>query len=445
MFLNLSILLFFLIFLIFAISKWKIHPFIALVLTAIALGLSLGLGGKETVDVVLKGFSETLRWIAIIIILGAFIGEVLQDTGGAFRISGRIVNGVGEKKLPWAMGFTGYIVSIPVFIDVAYILLQPVTESLSVKSKKPVLYIGLALAAGLAVSHTLIPPTPGPLAVASLLDLDLGKMLLINIVVAIFAMAGGIIYVTKFCKNSWLTYDEKLKKSLRGGIMESPSTQQNDSGNVLLDLLPILIPIVLIGAGSFINMDTNNFFTTIFNFITLPLIAVMIGAFIAVFQLKKPNKSNKLNALVEQAILKSALVIMITGAGGALGYVIKETGIQNEIVTVFASFPFLGVLLPFLVAAILTTSTGSITVSLVGSASMLAPMVESLPVSPEIVAALIGCGSFCVFHANSSFFWLLNRLHEVPPKTLYKTFTLQSLVMGLTGLVGVFILKLFGL
>ncbi|WP_298493850.1 GntP family permease [uncultured Algibacter sp.] len=444
MFLNLSILLFFLIFLIFAISKWKIHPFIALVLTAIALGLSLGLGGKETVDVVLKGFSETLRWIAIIIILGAFIGEVLQDTGGAFRISGCIVNGVGEKKLPWAMGFTGYIVSIPVFIDVAYILLQPVTESLSVKSKKPVLYIGLALAAGLAVSHTLIPPTPGPLAVASLLDLDLGKMLLINIVVAIFAMAGGIIYVTKFCKNSWLAYDEKLKKSLQGGIMESPSTQQNDSGNILLDLLPILIPIVLIGAGSFINMDTNNFFTTIFNFITLPLIAVMIGAFIAVFQLKKPNKSNKLNALVEQAILKSALVIMITGAGGALGYVIKETGIQNEIVTVFASFPFLGVLLPFLVAAILTTSTGSITVSLVGSASMLAPMVESLPVSPEIVAALIGCGSFCVFHANSSFFWLLNRLHEVPPKTLYKTFTLQSLVMGLSGLVGVFLLKLFG-
>lgn len=445
MVLNLLILLFFLVFLIFAISKWKIHPFIALILTAIALGLSFGLGGKETVDVVLKGFSETLRWIAVIIILGAFIGEVLQETGGAFRISNSIVNSVGEKKLPWAMGFTGYIVSIPVFIDVAYILLQPVTESLSVKSKKPVLYIGLALAAGLTVSHTLIPPTPGPMAVASLLDLEIGRMLFVNIIVAVFAMVGGILWVTKFCKNSWLNYDEKLKR-----ILGEESNKKNDvkndltSGNTFLDLLPIFLPIILIGLGSFIKLDDSNILFKLFNFVTIPLIAVMFGAFIAIFQIKKPNKSNKLNRLVEQAILKSALVIMITGAGGALGYVIKQTGIQDEIVTVFANFPFLGILLPFIVASILTISTGSITVSLVGSASMLAPMVDSLPVSPEIVAALIGCGSFCVFHANSSFFWLLNRLHEVPPKTLYKTFTLQSLFMGFSGLVGVFILVLFG-
>ena len=445
MLINLSILLFFLVFLIFAISKWKIHPFIALILTAIALGLSFGLGGKETVDVVLKGFSETLRWIAVIIILGAFIGEILQETGGAFRISNSIVKSVGKKKLPWAMGFTGYIVSIPVFIDVAYILLQPVTESLSVKSKKPVLFIGLALAAGLTVSHTLIPPTPGPMAVASLLGLDIGRMLLINIIVALFAMVGGIFWVTLFCKNSWLDYDSKLKRihdaEIEGG---NSNIESLTSGHVFYDLLPIIAPILLIGIGSFVTFESSNIFITIFNFLTIPLIAVMVGAFIAIFQIKKPNKLNKLNTLVEQAILKSALVIMITGAGGALGYVIKQTGIQDDIVTVFANFPFLGILLPFLVAAILTTSTGSITVSLVGSASMLAPIVSSLPVSPEMVAALIGCGSFCVFHANSSFFWLLNRLHEVPPKVLYKTFTMQSLVMGLSGLFGVFILKILG-
>ena len=136
----------------------RIHPFIALILIAMGLGLSMGLGGQQTVEVLLKGFSETLRWIAIIIILGAFIGEVLQETGGALRISNNIVKWVGEKRLPWAMGFTGYLVSIPVFVDVAYILLQPVVESLAVKSKKPVLYLGLALAAGLTVAHTLIPP-----------------------------------------------------------------------------------------------------------------------------------------------------------------------------------------------------------------------------------------------------------------------------------------------
>ncbi|TYA92138.1 GntP family permease [Seonamhaeicola marinus] len=441
MLVNLSILIVFLLLLIVAISKWKLHPFVALILTALALATSFGLGGKEAVDVVLQGFSGTLRGIAIIIIIGAFIGEVLQDTGGAFRIANAIVKLIGKKKLPWAMGITGYIVSIPVFVDVAYILLQPVTESLSVKSKKPVLYIGLALAAGLAVSHTLIPPTPGPLAVAELLSLDLGKMLLVNIVVGIFAMVGGVLWVIYFCKNAWLSYDKELSSTLVSE--EDELGKAHKSGNVFLDVLPIVVPIFLIGIGSFVKLESQNVFTSIFNFITIPLIAVLLGALIGLFQLKKP-RSSKLNTLVEQAIVKSALVIMITGAGGALGFVIKETGIQNDIVNVFSNFPFLGILLPFLVASLLTISTGSITVSLVGSASMLASMVDSLPVSPEMVAALIGCGAFCVFHANSSFFWLLNRLHNVPPKTLYKTFTMQSLVMGLSGLVGVFLLRLIG-
>lgn len=444
MVLSLSILVFFLFLLIFSISKWKVHPFIALVLIALALGVSLGIGGAQTVEVLLKGFSETLKWIAIIIIIGAFIGEVLQETGGAFRISASIIKKVGERKLPWAMGFTGYLVSIPVFVDVAYILLHPVVEFLSVKSKKPVLYIGLALTAGLTVSHTLIPPTPGPMAVASLLGVNLGRMLFINLIVAIFAMVGGVLWVICFVKNCWIDYDKKLIENTPINENEIPSPSNAVSHNLLFDVLPILIPIVLIAMGSFIHFEKQNIAAAIINFVSLPLVAVLIGAFIAVLQLKSNDKKNTVNKLVEQAIIKSALVIMITGAGGALGYVIKESGIQNEIVHLFSQFPFLGIMLPFLVASLLTISTGSITVSLVGTASMLGPMVSSLPVSPEIVAALIGCGSFCVFHANSSFFWLLNRLHEVPPATLYKTYTIQSLVMGICGLVGVYLLILLG-
>ena len=441
MLLSLTILIGFLLILIFAISKWKVHPFIALILVALGLGISLGMGGEKTVEVLLQGFSETLRWIAIIIILGAFIGEVLQETGGAFRISNKIVKAVGEKKLPWAMGFTGYVVSIPVFVDVAYILLQPVTESLAVKSKRPVLYLGLSLTAGLTVAHTLIPPTPGPLAVASLLNINMGSMLAVNLIIALCAMSGGILFVKYFVRNAWLEYDNKIAGESH--VDKEIETKIN-SGNFFYDILPILIPIVLIGSGAFVEFDNHTITGSILNFISLPLVAVFIGAFIAIFQIRSDDKRSTINRLVEQAILKSALVIMITGAGGSLGFVIKQSGIQNEIVEVFSSFPFLGILLPFIVASILTVSTGSITVSLVGSASMLGPMVESLPMSPEITAALIGCGSFCVFHANSSFFWLLNRLHEVPPSILYRTYTLQSLVMGLAGLSGVLVLVLLG-
>lgn len=444
MVLNLAILLFFLILLIVVISKWNVHPFLALILIALGLGLSLGLGGKQTVEVLLKGFGETMQWIAIIIILGAFIGEVLQETGGAFRISNRIIKLVGEKKLPWAMGFTGYLVSIPVFVDVAYILLQPVIESLSVKSKRPVLFIGLSLAAGLTVSHTLIPPTPGPMAVASLLQVDIGRMLLINLLVAVFAMTGGVLFVIFFLKTAWLDYDRKLGESIQS---DAPVLQEKQSpkSNLLFDILPILVPIILISLGTFANFESDGITARAVGFFSMPLVAVLTGAFIAGLQLIPFKKQKRVNRLAEQAIIKSALVIMITGAGGSLGYVIRESGIQDEIVHVFSEFPFLGVMLPFFVASILTSSTGSITVSLVGSASLLGPMVSSLPISPEMTAALIGCGSFCVFHANASFFWLLNRLHEVPPKTLYRTFTLQSLVMGLSGLSGVMLLRLFGI
>ena len=136
---------------------------------------------------------------------------------------------------------------------------------------------------------------------------------------------------------------------------------------------------------------------------------------------------------------------MITGAGGAFGYVIRESGVQDSIGTYFSSLPYIGILLPFLLAAILTSATGSITVSLIGTASILGPMASNMPYSTEMLAALIGCGSFCIFHANSSFFWLLNRLHDVPVNTLYKTYTLQSLIMGLSGLLGIGILFLTGI
>jgi len=429
--------------LILSISKWKVHPFVALLLAALALGLCLGMGGTKTVEVLLTGFSNTLKWIAIVVILGAFIGEVLRETGGALRISNTVVKWFGEKKIPWAMGFTGYLVSIPVFVDVAYIVLQPITEALAIRSKKPVLVIGLALTAGLTVSHTLLPPTPGPLYVATALDVNIGRLLFINGIVGLCAMIGGIVWAAVYCKNVWLPYDEKLKEGQQKNVIEIEKEATKEW--VLLDLLPIIVPILLMGVGAFFKTENPNWYKQILAFIGMPIIAVLVGAAIAFFQLIRSTTPKSGNDLMEQAIVKSALVIMITGAGGAFGYVIRESGMQHSLADFFVAIPALGFLLPFLVAAVLTTATGSITVSLIGTTSIVAPMAGSMPYSPEILAALIGCGSFCVFHANSSFFWLLNRLHEVPVNVLYRTYTLQSLVMGLSGLLGVLILRFFGI
>lgn len=440
MILHLIAIIFTLLLLIISISKWKIHPFIALILAALMLGLLMGMDGKETVAVLLNGFGSTLKWIAIVVILGAFIGEVLNDTGGAIRISDKVLKIVGLKKLPWAMGLTGYIVSIPVFVDVAYILFQPITEALAKRSKTPVLVVGLALTAGLTVSHTLMPPTPGPLAMASLLNANLGRMLMINAFVAVFAMTGGVLWAKLYCRKFVLDFDKK--GSSKKGTVEY-DYEATKSSSVVMDLLPILIPIILMGLGAFFESDSGRF-SALLSFLSTPMVAVLIGAGIAALQYMKITKKSRFNQLIESAIVKSALVIMITGAGGAFGYVIRESGIQDTLGAYFSNLPYIGILLPFIVAAVLTSATGSITVSLIGASSILGPLAASMPYSPEMMAALIGCGSFCVFHANSSFFWLLNKLHDVPVNTLYKTYTVQSLIMGLSGLLGIGILFLCG-
>lgn len=442
MVLNYFILLGVLVFLIFSISKLKWHPFISLILSALSLGIFLGLGGKETVNALLEGFGNTMQWIAIIVILGAFIGEVLTETGGALRIAEKIVKIAGRKLLPWAMGFSGYLISIPVFVDVAYIVLQPVTEAISRRVNKPILMIGLALTAGLTVAHTLIPPTPGPMAVASILSVNIGKLLIVNGLVGLFAVSGGVLWASLYCKDKFISYDEKLKNQF------SPVTAQvlksnAKRGKVLLDLLPILIPIFLMSIGTIFNF--KGFFGTFMDFLAIPMVAVMVGATLAWIQFRIYDKNGNTGRLVERAIVKSALVIMITGAGGAFGNVIKVANVHEAMVGYFVENASLGFILPFAVAALLTISTGSITVSLIGAASLMAPISISMPYSVEIMAALIGAGSFWVFHANASFFWLLNRLHEVPVNVLYRTYTIQSFFMGLFGLLGAILLYLSGI
>ncbi|MEQ9287753.1 MAG: GntP family permease [Cyclobacteriaceae bacterium] len=438
---NLAAILVILLLLIFSISKWKMHPFVALILAALFLGLLVGIDGKKTVEVLLEGFGATLKWIAIVVILGAFIGEVLNETGGAIRISEKILKWVGQKRLPWAMGLTGYLVSIPVFVDVAYILFQPITEALSKRSNTPVLVVGLALTAGLTVSHTLMPPTPGPLAVASLLEADIGRLLLINSFVALFVVSGGVLWAKWHCQKFRLPFDDTPLETNSEKDIGTPVAKNT---SVVMDLLPILVPIFLMGTGAFLGSGTGAVGKTI-ALLSTPMVAVLIGAGIAAVQYTRSHPPSRLNSLVEAAIVKSALVIMITGAGGSFGYVIRESGVQDSLGQYFSSLPYLGFLLPFIIAAVLTSATGSITVSLIGASSILGPMAGGMPYSPEIMAALIGCGSFCVFHANSSFFWLLNRLHNVPVNTLYKTYTLQSLVMGLCGLLGIVILYICGI
>ncbi|MHC4116534.1 MAG: GntP family permease [Planctomycetota bacterium] len=430
--------------LILTIVKLHVHPFLALLCCGLFLGIATGMPMDKTLDSLLDGFAGTLKWIGIVMVLGAVIGEILTETGGSFRIAESTLRLTGEKRVPFAMGLTGYVVAIPVFVDVAYIMLQPITEMLAVKSKRTIIVTGLSLTAGLTATHALLPPTPGPLAAAGLVEANLGKVILINAFVAAFSVIGGLLWVLLACSKIELPYDRSIReKVLR---KETPSQAASQKPHLALSLVPIFLPLCLITLASLSQVDSLAIPKSgAIQFLGSPAVALLAGLAVASMLLKKGSRMQQLRSIVDRSIGKAAAVILITGAGGALGGVIKASPIGSDVSTTIASLGIPGLLLPFLLAAGLTTATGSLTVSMVTSSSIVASMLGSLNLSPEMAVALIGAGSFCVFHANASFFWLLNRLHDIPPNVLYRTYTLQSLCMGLCGLLAVMVLRVLGI
>ena len=430
--------------LLLSIGRWGVHPFLALLVFGLLFGISSGLGPVESVDLLMEGFAKTLQWIGVIMVLGAMIGEIANETGGAERIARSTLKLSGEKRLPHAMALTGYIISIPVFVDVAYIMMQTVTEALAARSKQNILVVGLSLTAGLTATHALMPPTPGPLAVAGILEGQLGRIILINFFVAFSAMAGGLAWAMFYCRKVELDYDREIRERYALSTDDDGSAT-SQTGSTWLSLLPIFVPLILIAISSFVGQQQEGAWVTLLRFLGTPFVALSIGVMLALLQYGKDFSMGRVAKVAERSIEKAALVIMITGAGGAFGHVIKNSGVTETISAYAADAGGVGFLFPFLLASVFTTATGSLTVSMITTASIVSPLMPALGISPEMTAALIGSGAFCVFHINSSFFWLLNRLHKAPPAVLLKTFTMQSLCMGLGGLAAVMVLRLCGL
>jgi len=412
-----------------------------LVLAGLLVGVLIGMPLLLVTESFLVGFGETLKWIGMIIVLGAAIGEILGETKASLRIADRILRIVGEKRLPLAMTATGYLVSIPTFSDVAYIIMKPVTEALAAKTGRGILVVGLSLVAGLLASHALLPPTPGPLAAAGIMRAEIGRVILINIPVAIFAACGGLLWAVLYCRKFRLSSDQSLEEdlSLQGNNEES---QEGPRPGFVSSVFPILLPLVLIAAGAFVTPDSGNWAAQLTRALGTPLVALLIGFLAAIVFLKRKDYGT---SALERGIKRSATVIMITGAGGGFGAVIKASGIGTEIASGMEAVQLPGLLLPFILAMTLTTATGSTTVAMVTSASVVAPLLGVLDLSPEMAVALVGAGAIGVVHANASLFWLLSRLHDVPPVTLYRTLSLQSLAMGISGFVAVLLLRLCGI
>lgn len=419
-------------------TKLKVHAFLALFIISILYGIFAGMPYADIILSINEGFGGTLGKIGLIIVLGVIIGAFLENTGGAFAIAEKVLKIIGSKRVPTAMGIIGYIVSIPVFADSGFMLLHPLNKSLSKKAKISIAGPAIALGLGLMASHTMVPPTPGPIAAAGILDADLGLVIAFGFPTSIVALIVGIIFAKKYASKTYI--EPEVDNALVG------EKEIKDSPSALKSSIPILVPIVLIVLKSVLNptrTGLDNGFIDFINFVGEPVISLLIGILLCLLLPKKLNYDMlSSTGWVGKAIKDAASIILITGAGGIFGKILQNSGIADILGQTLTEYN-MGIFLPFVLAAAIKTAQGSSTVALVTAASIIMPMMSSLGFDSEIQKALvvivIGAGSAVVSHANDSFFWVVTQMSGMNVKTGYRLFSLGSGLLGLTGAITVFI------
>jgi GntP family gluconate:H+ symporter len=439
-----TILIISIVFIILSTTKLNLHAFLALLAAAIGFGLFSGMPLHQIVESIETGFGGTIGKIGIVIIAGTIIGTFLEKSGGAFALAEKILKFIGEKRVPLSMSIIGYIVSVPVFADSGFVILSPLNKALSKRVKISVTIPAIALSLGLMASHTLMPPTPGPIAAAGILDADLGLVILLGLPVSVFAMLVGWYFAVKVASKVYIDPNPDLTEAQIARQLET-------APSAFKSFTPILVPIVLIILKSISDLPGLPFgdglFRTIIGFIGAPVIALLLGILIS-FTLPKRFDSKMLSnsGWVGKALLNAAIIIMITGAGGAFGKVLQNSGIADTIGASLAGAQ-LGIWLPFIITAAIKTAQGSSTVALITTASLLAPLTASLgfdaPLAKALMVLSIGAGSIVASHANDSFFWVVTQMNSMDVKTGYKLQTLGSLVMGICAGVFVWVMSFF--
>ena len=429
-------------FILIAITKFDIHPFLALFVGAIGYGLISGMPGELIIQSISEGFGGVLGSIGLLILLGVIIGTFLEKTGGAIVIAQRILSWIGEKSVMLAMMITGYILSIPVFGDSTFIMLNPISKSLSFKGKVPYAAVTVALTLGVSASHSLVPPTPGPIATAGILEADLGMVIFWGLIVSAVALVPCLIFVKKFV----------TKIPLEPILAETEKTTTIKKYPSLgMSFLPVVIPLLLIILASIAKYPTqpfgDNFAVTTILFLGSPVIALLIGAFLSfALPAKLDKKLLSASGWMGEALVIAAPVILITGAGGVFGKMLQNSGIA-ELVSSNMENANWGLFLPFLMALALKTAQGSSTVAMITTASIVAPLLPALGLDTEtmrVFAVLaVGAGAIAISHANDSFFWAMTQLSGMNIKQGNKSHSIGTLILACTAIITIYVITLF--
>lgn len=443
------------LFLLTTIIRFKFQPFVALLLAAIVFGLITGTAPLDLVDQIVDAMGGALGQISLVIGLGAIFGEVLQRAGAADRLARTLTEKVSPKVLPWALGMAGFLVSIAVFIDVAIVILFPLLYALARKTGRSLLYYAIPLGAGISVTHTFIPPTPGPIATAGILGADLGLVILFGTVCGLPAMAvAGPLFSKWIGKRMFVPVPQEMARvghsddasdrlgaaSDGGGVSAGDSSEQPLPSFVSV-LLTLLLPLVLIlmGTTSDMILPAESAAGQIIGFLGNPVVALLITVLFTLwyFGVRRGVSGTELQSLASAALGPAGLIILITGAGAVFGSLLVDSGMGEILAAGMQAINMPVVLFGFLAAAVIRISQGSGTVAMITGATLTAPILEIMDVGPAVAALTviaIASGGTAFSHVNDSGFWMANRYLGMSVADTLKSWTVMKTLVGLTGL-----------
>jgi gluconate:H+ symporter, GntP family len=408
-------------------SSLKLKAFIALFLVSVILAFAT-LPPEKIVSTIKEGFGNTMASIGFLIILGAIIGITLDKTGGTRSIARFILSKTGAKRSAPALGITGFITGLPIFCDSGFIILSGLAKSFSSKSKIAMPFMATVLACSLYSVHCLIPPHPGALAAAGMMDVNIGYLIVAG---TLYAIPGAL---AAYFWSRWMSKGKNFPPAKETD--EERQLSEDQLPPAFLSFLPIVVPLLLITLKSLfhlIDKGGQTLISKVLYFPGEPIFALAIGVVFALFLLKKKTITS-MNEVFSDAIEKAGPILIVTAAGGMFGMVIKATG-TGEAVGKLLAGTSIGLVVPFLIAALMKTAQGSSTVAIITTASFIAPMMAMLGLDSEMgrlfVMLSMGAGSMIVSHANDSYFWVVSNFSGIEPDTTLKVYSSSTIIMGL--------------
>ncbi len=412
----------------------KIKPVYALPIVSMVVGVGQGMGWFSVLQSIGLGIWDTLKSIALVLFLGAMFGKMIEKSGAAGRISTSLINFFGKANIQWAVMLTGFVVGIPMFYNAGFVILIPLVFSIALSAEVPILLVGIPMAASLSVTHGFLPPHPGPTAIASIFQADLGKTLLLGFAVAIpTVILAGPIFSRTLSKISVSPSAKKNVQTATNKLLPSSS----------LSFFIALLPVFLIGLSALMeNIIQNKSVLAFFDFFGSPLVALTFSLVISILVFQKTNGGQLKDLPIDlfHSIKEVSLIVLVIAAGGGFKQVLIDSGVGLYIKSLAQAFSLSPLVLAWSVAALLRVSLGSATVAGLTTAGIVLPFLSQPGVHPELMVLAVGAGSLMFSHVNDTGFWMFKEYFNLTLKQTFQSWTMMETIVSIAGLVGVLLL-----